>query len=116
MHDYCKGIRYRNETTQGELSYASMAGGMEIFLDCAGFDEQAHINTVLFKSLQIADLQLAGTPLDQDDEIQSAPALGRLAYTLPSLTDLFGGVPMDTFNSHFLANNGDDSIRYELKV
>lgn len=116
VHDYLRGIRYRNETTQGELGRVSMCGGLEFFIDGAGFDEQAHINTVLFRSLQTDDLQLAGPALDIDDEIQSAPPLGRLAYTMPSLPDLFGGVPMDTFNSHYLANNGDESIRFEVKV
>ena len=51
MHDYLKGIRFRNETVNEELKYVSMAGGLELFLDGAGFDEQAHINTVLFMSL-----------------------------------------------------------------
>ena len=51
MHDYLKGIRYRNETVNEELTSVSMAGGLELFIDGAGFDEQAHINTVLFKSL-----------------------------------------------------------------
>ena len=98
MFDYLSGIRFRNETTNEELSYVSMAGGLELFIDGTGFDEQAHINTVLFVSLQTDDLQLAGTPLDIDDEIQSATSLGRLAYTIPSLSELFGGAPIDTFN------------------
>ena len=51
VHDYLKGIRFRNETVNEELKHVSMAGGLELFLDGAGFDEQAHINTVLFMSL-----------------------------------------------------------------
>ena len=116
VHDYLKGIRYRNETANSSLNHASMVGGMEIFIDGAGFDESANINTVLFKSLQLTDVQLSGTPMDTDDEIQSAPALGRLAYTVPSLTDLWGGVSMDTFNQHYIANNGDEAMRYQVKV
>ena len=92
-----------------------MCGGLEFFIDGAGFDEQSFINTVLFKSTQTENLQLAGTPLDIDDQIQSAPPLGRLAYTMPSLADLFG-MPIENFNSHYLANNGDESIRFYVKV
>lgn len=62
--DFLHGLRYRNETENGALQYASMAGGMEIFIDGAGFDEQAHINTVLFSSKDVADLLLAGPALD----------------------------------------------------
>ena len=75
-----------------------MAGGMEIFIDGAGFDEQAHINTVLFEELNGDDNRLAGPRLEIDDEIQSAPSLGRLAYTVPSLPELYGGAPMEIFS------------------
>lgn len=47
-----------------ELRYASMAGGMEFFIEGAGFDDQAHINTILFESLQTDDLRLAGPTAD----------------------------------------------------
>lgn len=79
-----------------------MAGGLEFFIDGAGFDEQAHINTVLFESDQNGDLRLAGPALDIDDSIQSAPTIGRLAYTMPSLPDLFNGMPMEAFSNHWV--------------
>ena len=50
MFDYLKGLRYRNETENGIMQYASMAGGMELFIDRAGFDFLANPNTVLFTS------------------------------------------------------------------
>ena len=62
--DFLHGLRHRNETENGAMQYASMAGGMEIFIDGAGFDEQAHINTVMFESKDIEDLILAGPSLD----------------------------------------------------
>ena len=64
VFDYLKGIRYRNETSHKTLQHVSMAGGLEFFIDGAGFDEQAHINTVLFESDQNGDLRLAGPALD----------------------------------------------------
>ena len=64
VHDYLRGVRFRNETTNSDLDYVSMAGGLELFIDGAGFDELANINTVLFESLDEECLTLAGTPLD----------------------------------------------------
>ena len=37
---------------------------MEFFIEGAGFDDQAHINTILFESLQTTDLRLAGPTAD----------------------------------------------------
>ena len=50
VHDYLRGLRHRNETANYDLEYVSMAGGLELFIDGAGFDELANINTVLFES------------------------------------------------------------------
>jgi hypothetical protein len=97
------------------MQYASMAGGMEIFIDGAGFDFLANLNTVLFSSDTTECQTLAGTPLDLDDAIQSAPSLGRLAYTVPSLPDLFGGVTMESFRNHYVIDN-DEAIRFSIKV
>ena len=47
------------------MNYGSMAGGMEIFIDGAGFDFLANINTVLFESTDTACLVMSGTPLDR---------------------------------------------------
>ena len=50
-----------------------------------------------------------------DDEIQSAPTLGRLAYTMPAITDILGGVPMETFSTHYLAN-ASENIEFIVHV
>jgi hypothetical protein len=39
---------------------------------------------------------MMGKNLDVDDQIQSATTLGRLAYTMPSISDFFGGKDMTT--------------------
>jgi len=41
-----------------------MAGGMEIFIDGAGFDEMAPLNSVLFDSTQQENQRLTGIPLE----------------------------------------------------
>ena len=46
--DSLRGVRYRNETQHDALSYVSMAGGMEIFIDGSGMDEMPALNTVMF--------------------------------------------------------------------
>ena len=64
VHDYLRGVRHRNETANSDLDYVSMAGGLELFIDGAGFDEMANINTVLFESKDEECLSLAGPSLD----------------------------------------------------
>ena len=113
--DLLKGVRYRNETVYGTLSYASMAGGMEIYLDGSGMDEQAHLNNVLFQSHDTPDLEVTGHAADTDDQIQSSTTVGRLAYTLPSLPDLFETDTMDGFSKHYHTTNSE-SIGFYLHV
>ena len=50
-----------------------------------------------------------------NDEIQSATALGRLAYTMPAVTDILGGVPMDVFSTHYVSNN-NENLEFILSV
>ena len=65
--DTLKGVRYRNETVYDTLSHASMAGGMEIYVDGSGMDEQAHLNSVKFQSYDNTELELTGPTADADD-------------------------------------------------
>ena len=44
-------------------------------------------------------ITLQGTPLSEDDEFNSQAANGKLIYTLPSVSQLFNGLPLDTFSS-----------------
>ena len=96
--DSLRGVRFRNETLHDTLSYASMAGGMELYIDGSGMDEMSYLNTVLFDSVDTPDSEFAGPAQDNDDQIQSSTSVGRLAYTLPGLPDLFGANTMDAFN------------------
>ena len=41
--------------------------------------------------------------------------MGRLAYTMPAITDILGGVPMETFNTHYLANDSEH-IKFLIHV
>ena len=65
--DSLRGVRYRNETVHDTLSHASMAGGMELYIDGSGMDEQSYLNTVLFESVDTPDSDFAGPAQDIDD-------------------------------------------------
>ena len=41
--------------------------------------------------------------------------LGRLAYTMPSISDLMGGAHIDVINTHYLANQ-DENFKMRIKV
>jgi hypothetical protein len=62
----------------------------------------------MFEPTQTDPALFAGPALNIDDEIQSATTLGRLAYTMPAITDVLGGVPMETFSTHYLANESEN--------
>jgi len=42
------GLRHRNNTANGALNMVSMAGGLELFIDGDGMDDEPIINSVLF--------------------------------------------------------------------
>ena len=44
-----------------------MAGGMELYIDGSGMDEQSYLNTVLFESVDTPDSDFAGPAQDIDD-------------------------------------------------
>lgn len=50
-----------------------------------------------------------------DDEIQSHTSVGRLAYTMPSLPELFDVSSYEPFSNHFATTN-DEAIGFELKI
>ena len=58
------GLRHRNNTASTNLSRVSMAGGLELFIDGAGFDDQPHISSVMFTSTQGEAVTLKGPALN----------------------------------------------------
>ena len=37
--------------------------------------------------------------------------MGRLAYTMPAIVDILGGLPYESFSTHYVANN-DENINW----
>jgi len=59
------GLRHRNETTPGALTKVSMGGGLEMFIDGAGFDDMPKLNQVKFKTVQGEAKELVGPALNR---------------------------------------------------
>ena len=41
--------------------------------------------------------------------------MGRLAYTVPAITEILNGVPMSAFSTHYLAN-ASENIEFMVSV
>ena len=57
-------MRFRNETSNGALTQVSMAGGLEFFVDGAGFDDLPNINSMMFEPTQTDPNLFAGPALN----------------------------------------------------
>jgi len=110
--------RFRNETTN-TLNYGlSLMGGAEIMVDGAGFDDTPQSNLVMFTSHNTGyeNLVLDAPLLKENDEFASNPNLGRLAFTTPSIAELFRK-DFSFFNGQVTFPNGfNPAIFMELKV
>ena len=58
------GLRHRNNTVSSNLDKVSMAGGLELYIDGAGFDDQPHINSVMFTNTEGEAVTLKGPALN----------------------------------------------------
>lgn len=56
-----------------------------------------------------------GPPLSEDDAFNSQPMTGKLAYSMPSVMDLFGR-PIESFNGQILPNCWEQSLNMQLEV
>ena len=59
-----QGLRHRNETANGALTMVSMSGGLQFFVDGAGFDDLPNINSVMFEPTQSDPNLFAGPALN----------------------------------------------------
>jgi hypothetical protein len=89
------------------VSTASFDGGTHIFIKGSGFDEDPQSNGIIFWSNQL-NLDIVAPALTLDDQFNSHPLLGTLAYRLPSISDLFG-MPKENFDSYW-------EMTFSLKV
>jgi len=84
-----------------------MAGGAQIFIH--GFEmaqsPSANLIKLISTNIETLDLELAGTPLSDDDVFSSSSGAGRLAYTVPSVMELFNQ-PYDYFSGGAYPVNG----------
>jgi hypothetical protein len=68
----------------------SMAGGGDILISGYYFNESPALNTPLLTTTDLGGtISRTGTALTEDDQFQSAPSMGKLSYSHPSIADLF---------------------------
>jgi cyanophycinase-like exopeptidase len=79
----------------------SMAGGGQVQIaEQGGLNDTPMNNQIMLTTSDVSTtaITLAGTPLTEDDEFQSQASNGKLVYTLPSVSYLFNGLPLNTFS------------------
>ena len=76
-----------------------MMGGAQLMIKAnEGLDPDVGRNTLQFRVDDYGDdFTLSGPGLNRDDEFFSNPSQGKLAFTAPSVMDLYG-FPFDAFN------------------
>ena len=92
-----KGVNFNSESATG-VPQASFAGGTHIFIKCEFLGEMPEQNVIILYS-QDLQLDIPAPMLSEDDQFNSNPAIGTIAYRLPSISELFGK-PMADFD-HF---------------
>ena len=97
---------FNSELATG-VDYASFGGGTHIFIKGDAFHEDPQSNMILLESAELGQTVTAPL-LSQDDAFNSNPMIGKIAYRLPSMVELFG-LPQETFDQYY-------SMTFTLKV
>lgn len=110
-----RGIDLQNtEEKSGEIN-VSMAGGAPIMVKGSGLSDESLTNKVLLSPSWIQGAELVGPPLTENDQFNSAPAAGKLAFTAPSVMDLMGE-PIESFNNEVLPNGIWTHLDFDIKI
>ena len=80
---------FQSEEPTG-ISLASFAGDVHIFIKGAGFAMNSPDNRIKLSCIEIPKIVVFPLILSEDDIFNSHPALGILAYRVPSLYNLLG--------------------------
>ena len=111
--DHIKGIGYRENAKFIGRNKLSMMGGAKFMIRAdGGLNDQAGSNYIQYKSEQIEGMPDMHSALSHDDEFYSNPSEGKLAFTTPSVMELFNAEISDFNGSGFLPNGwGSDKIK-----
>lgn len=93
-----KGTNFESELPRG-VQAASFAGGTHIFIKGVGFHTAPEKNIIRLYSEELKKSFIA-PPLTEEDQFNSHPQLGAIAYRIPSIGDLFQGVPGSAFDHY----------------
>jgi len=100
-----EGIGMANTASYSGVNNLSMAGGAHIVIKGLPPNDVAGGNVVKMESLYY-DGTIMDNSISPDDEFNSNPLFGKLAFTTPSVMDLFAQ-DFDRFNGEFLINGYD---------
>ena len=95
-----RGVDFFESKNYNGVGGVSFAGGGQIVILA---EDKLHVtpsaNQVKLTTADVSTsaITLAGTPVNEDDEFNSRINNGLLAYTLPSVSELFNGLPLSTF-------------------
>lgn len=84
-----KTTRFNSEDATG-VPWVSFGGGTHIFIKAVGLVDNPQSHTVWLETKDYNNQLIRSPPLTEDDAFNSQPALGNIAYRLPSLPELFG--------------------------
>jgi hypothetical protein len=105
--DNIHGIGFREfDHWRGRESLSMMGGAKMMIRTDGGLHDQAGSNYIKYSSWsQQVSLDLY-SGLSRDDEFYSHPAEGKLAFTTPSVMELFNADSISDFNGAGLLDNG----------
>jgi hypothetical protein len=93
-----KGTNFASEEPDG-VAYVSFNGGTHIFIKGVGLNFSPEKNTVRFTSHE-QQVSFLAPALSEEDLFNSHPQLGSIAYRIPSITEIFQGIPEKQFDHY----------------
>ena len=82
-----KGTNFASEEPKG-VNYVSFAGGTHIFIKGIGLNFDPEKNAVRFTSHE-KQVSFLAPPLSEEDQFNSHPQLGSIAYRIPGIAEIF---------------------------
>lgn len=93
-----KGTNFDSEEATG-VPYVSFGGGTNIFIKGVGLNFSPEKNTVKFTSHE-KQVSFMAPPLTEEDQFNSHPQLGTIGYRIPSISEIFEGIPEAQFDHY----------------
>ena len=86
-----KGTNFESEEANG-VKYVSFAGGTHIFIKGIGLNFAPEKNSIRLTSHE-KSVSFIAPALTEEDQFNSHPQLGTISYRIPSIAEIFQGIP-----------------------